>query len=278
MEDPFSVSPVGLTIINTSKSIKKYDITTSKDISKPLSFGRTDVGVMIEMHYHSAGAMRGHLHIDPSSSVDKSSQGIFFISVDPCTMPMSYWAVALFPSKNNTHIIRQFTASKTDSFIPVESANCGFKVDVVPEFSENHVLAVTVSDVMFLSIQPSKNFDEKFHNFLHGGVHKNVNPEGMLYGCTDSSAVQLINDYYFPELGEMCIPSKCEVLSPNSRRCFSNMLVGHQKTVNMTTDITVVECGRPHKVEIVMRMGNLQDELHAEFDNNRFIATFSLAE
>ena len=55
----------------------------------------------------------------PSSSVDKSSQGIFFISVDPCTMPISYWAVALFPNKNNTQVIRQFTASKIDSFVPV---------------------------------------------------------------------------------------------------------------------------------------------------------------
>ena len=55
----------------------------------------------------------------PSSSVDKSSQGIFFISVDPCTMPIGYWAVALFPNKNNTQVIRQFTASKTDSFVPV---------------------------------------------------------------------------------------------------------------------------------------------------------------
>ena len=42
----------------------------------------------------------------------------------------------------------------------------------------------------------------------------------------------------------------------------------------MTTDITVVECGRPHKVEIVMRMGSLQDELHAEFDNNRLYSDF----
>ena len=56
---------------------------------------------------------------NPSSSMDKSSQGIFLISVDPCSIPISYWAVALFPAKNNTQIIKQYTASKTDLFVPV---------------------------------------------------------------------------------------------------------------------------------------------------------------
>ena len=53
-----------------------------------------------------------------SVSIDKKSQGIFIVTMDPCSIPYSYNVLAYFPSKN-IEVVNRYTAPKTNSFVPV---------------------------------------------------------------------------------------------------------------------------------------------------------------
>eukprot|EP00794_Sanderia_malayensis_P010858 gene10858-12013_t len=267
---------IALTIINTKGKFQEYDMGSSKDIKKPVSFGRKDVGVMLEMHRHVAGKLKGNIHVTVSlgnfsdngvksrkkflevnfymekegvcphsysgashypspscrasrrtgnyssyciskdtTSFDKKSEGIFIVSMDPCTFPYTYWLVALFPTKN-IEVVKRYTASKTDQFVAVESATCGMKAKV----SSDH----------------------------------NLFPVVLLYGCNDATAVQLINDMYFPAHGELCPRAYCTSPSTLQRKCNVNMITGESTSASVSTNFKLSGCGKAMTANLSIAM------------------------